>query len=353
MNLSNLIHEINKIFIKELGDKLFDEYIDLVKKSLIIKMSDKNIILQKINEIYKKRININKSSIIKNIIFNVKEQIRNQNNKHNQRKMSNFKQSIYLREIEIIIQYLIENSENSGKIPDFISILLYVAKQRKIIEVLKLNENYWMFGLLRTETRDIKNSRDEIRLRSPIQASRGDHLINELATGRNISTNELSKLPLNNHAFKYNGIKLTSLNVSLWRKNRRYSASWIHTKAIYIYPLLLKMNELYDRFISSNVKSKRLLSKLYWVYMQTCPFQRGSSSIGEIIFSALLQKYFNCDFKLYKEEVIPEIIPDIHALSYDLKKFQDIFWERFTTCPINNRNNNNQHSNVPTNFFDN
>ena len=87
--------------------------------------------------------------------------------------------------------------------------------------------------------------------------------------------------------------------------------------------------------------------------MQTCPFERGSASIGEIIFSALLQKYFGCNFKIYEEEVRPEIIPDIHALSYDLKRFQDIFWERFTTCPINNRNNNNQHSNVPTNFFDN
>jgi hypothetical protein len=45
--------------------------------------------------------------------------------------------------------------------------------------------------------------------------------------------------------------------------------------------------------------------------------------------------------------VRPQIIPDIHALSYDLKKFQDIFWERFTTCQINNTQN------VPNNFWEN
>lgn len=84
--------------------------------------------------------------------------------------------------------------------------------------------------------------------------------------------------------------------------------------------------------------------------MQTCPFVRGSASIGEILFSALLQKYFGCNFKIYDEAVRPEIIPDIHALSYDLKRFQDIFWERFTTFQINKKNNNH---NVPTNFFDN
>jgi hypothetical protein len=227
-----------------------------------------------------------------------------------------------------------------------------------------LNENYEIFGLLRKETKYIRNSSGRIInviiFRSSIKASRGEHLINELATGRNIWTNKRNSLSPNNHAFKYNNIKLTSFNVTPWRNEKnRYKAKWIHTKAIYIYPLLLKMDELYNKFITSNVKSKRLLSKLYWLYMQTCPFERGSASIGEIIFSALLQKYFGCNFKIYEEEVRPEIIPDIHALSYDLKRFQDIFWERFTTCPINkrnnnnNNNNNNQHQNIPNNFWEN
>ena len=260
MDFHRLYSEINKdIFIKELGDMSFDKYIDLFRESYIIKISDKKIILQKIKKIYEKTRNINESLTIKNIIFNVIQIIGNEN-EHNQRKMSNFKQSIYLREIEIIIQYLIHNEI----FPDFISILLYVAKQRKIIEVLKLNPDYWMFGLLRTETRYIKNSKgeykNEIRLRSPIQESRGNHLINELAIGRNISTNKIKKLPLDNHAFTYNRIKLTSLNVVLWKNNRRFFANWIHTKSIYIYPLILKMNKLYNRFITSNVISKRLLS---------------------------------------------------------------------------------------------
>jgi hypothetical protein len=124
-----------------------------------------------------------------------------------------------------------------------------------------------------------------------------------IALGRNISTNEINKLAQNNHAFKYNGIKLTSLNVSLWKTSKRFLAAWIHTKAIYIYPLLLKMNKLYDRFITSNVKSKRLLSKLYWVYMQTCPFLRGSSSIGEILFSALLQNILDVILKYMKKKL--------------------------------------------------
>ena len=54
-----------------------------------------------------------------------------------------------------------------------------------------------------------------------------------------------------------------------------------------------------ERYLGSNEKvirteqSKNLLSELYWLYMQSCPFERGSASIGEIIFSALLQKHFD------------------------------------------------------------
>lgn len=159
MNYHNLYREINDdIFVKELGETLFNEYIKLFKKSYIIEEIDKNIILQKIKNFYKKTINNSKN--IKNIIFNLRQNIGNQNNKNNQRKMSNFKQSIYLSEIKLIIQDLYDNIE---EFPNFISILLYVAKQRKIIEVLKLNPNYWMFGLLRTETREIKNSRGEYK----------------------------------------------------------------------------------------------------------------------------------------------------------------------------------------------
>ena len=75
--------------------------------------------------------------------------------------------------------------------------------------------------------------------------------------------------------------------------------------------------------------------------MQSCPFERGSASIGEIIFSALLQKHFDCDFKLFKERFNPRIIPDIHALTYPLEKFQSIFWDQFVLCENKNSNWNN------------
>ena len=78
--------------------------------------------------------------------------------------------------------------------------------------------------------------------------------------------------------------------------------------------------------------------------MQTCPFERGSASIGEIIFSALLQKHFDCDFKLFKEKFSPQIIPDIHALTFPLEKFQSIFWDQFVSCE-NYKNNFSRNSN--------
>ena len=376
-SLSEIETNMNDIFKTQLTESDYKNYIMLILSSNNDYINDILSILDALSIYYRKYNSVkqelisfktmltttnnksNVSSKLKQIISLIKEKNENlKKNKNNQRGMSNFKQSIYLFEVNLIIKYLIDNFENNEIFENFISILLYVAKKRKIIEILKLNENYEIFGLLRKETKYIRNSSgriiNEIIFRSSIKASRGDHLINELATGRNIWTNKRNSLSPNNHAFKYNNIKLTSFNVTPWTNEKnRCNAKWIHTKAIYIYPLLLKLNKLYDRFITSNVKSKRLLSKLYWLYMQTCPFERGSASIGEIIFSALLQKYFGCNFKIYEEEVRPEIIPDIHALSYDLKRFQDIFWERFTTCPINKRNNNNQNQNVPNNFFDN
>lgn len=315
---------------------------DYISQTRDLNESDKKQILEKLKKLYPT--NTNNLNINLEKLYNLFDK-RNKTNRNNIRKMSNFKQRIYLSEVNDIIDYIIHNIEI---FTDFTEILLLVAKKRKIIEILKLNPDYMLFGMIRKD-------KEKERMYSLIQKSRGNHLINELQSGRNRTTNIRNHKELNNHAFKYNGIKLTSLNyvVGFTMPWLRSHGMWIHTKSENIIKLFLKMNELYKIFITSNVKSKRLLSKLYWLYMQTCPFVRGSASIGEIIFSALLQKYFGCNFKIYDEAVRPEIIPDIHALSYDLKKFQDIFWERFTTCLINKRNNNNQHSNVPTNFFDN
>jgi len=89
--------------------------------------------------------------------------------------------------------------------------------------------------------------------------------------------------------------------------------------------------------LSSNDKvirteqSKDLLCELYWLFMQTCPFIRGSAAIAEIIFSALLQKHFGCNFKLLTEKYNAKHIPDIHALTYPLEKFKKFFWEKLVS----------------------
>ena len=303
---------------------------------------------ERLKSIYKFE-DINRKSVIRiktritKIITDIKTKEKiNNNNSRNIRKLSKFYQDIYLEEVSKIIKYLIQNID---KFESFTSILKYIVKKRKIIEILKLNFEWDKYGKVRLQNGKPNNN---VQFISQLSKCKANHLIEELQ--EKLEKAKLEKKNQNKIILSdYNGINLTSYNDLGVFKYR-----WIHTKVKYIYTLLLKLNKLYDRFITSNVKSKRLLSKLYWVYMQICPFERGSASIGEIIFSALLQKYFGCNFKIYEEEEVkPEIIPDIHALSYDLKKFQDIFWERFTTCPINNRNNNNQHSNVPTNFFDN
>ena len=96
--------------------------------------------------------------------------------------------------------------------------------------------------------------------------------------------------------------------------------------------------------LSSNDKvirteqSKDLLCELYWLFMQTCPFIRGSAAIAEIIFSALLQKHFGCNFKLLTEPYNSKHIPDIHALTYPLKNFKIFFWEKLVS-KINNSGN--------------
>jgi hypothetical protein len=104
------------------------------------------------------------------------------------------------------------------------------------------------------------------------------------------------------------------------------------------------MNKLYTEFLSavnrSNNTSKiDILPELYWLYMQTCPFERGSAAIGEILFSVLLRKHFGCDFLISKGwNGDPLTIPDIHALHYQLDHFKSIFWGQLTDCGLKNKN---------------
>ena len=140
-----------------------------------------------------------------------------------------------MSEVAEIINYIKDNINNIEIFPDFTSILLYVAKRRKIIEILKLNPDYMLFGTFRKH-----DESNEFRFYSEIQKSRGNHLINELQKQKNRTTNIIEKKEIDNHAFTYNGIKLTSRNhvVGYTENHLRHLPIWIHTKSENIIKLL-------------------------------------------------------------------------------------------------------------------
>jgi len=316
-----------------------------IKERLLLTEDDFKNIKYKMKEYYGKYVN-NDDELYND--YNVLKTKINKNNRLNKsvssgpRNIVKFKQDIYKKELRKIIDFLLLQLEN---FTDFTSIILFVAKRRKIIELLKLElDNYNIFGKFR-----------EIRIFSPIISSRGNHLINNIVSeyGQN--------------KCRYKNKKLTYIRNKIGQGNVKHLC-WEHTLPRFILKLLDEMNEIYEEFkrsllhknnneqiknsksfnlLSSNDKvikteqSKNLLSKLYWLYMQTCPFERGSASIGEIIFSALLQLYFDCDFRLFREPFSPLLIPDIHALTYKLEYFQSIFWDQFVSCENKNSNWNN------------
>jgi len=237
------------------------------------------------------------------------------------RNVQKFKQDIYMNELQEVIQFLCDNIDNLELFPDFLSIVLFVAKKRKIIEYLKFKKDWKLFGSLR-KSKYVNGMKAEFQ--SNIINSSGKHLINN----GNIQSNQI----------KYNNNNLTEI-----RKYNNHPV-WVHTSADIIIKLLYKMNKLYEEFKKSLVnrnnsgKSQTLLCELYWLFIQTCPFERGSAAIAEIIFSALLQKHFGCNFKLLTEPYNSKHIPDIHALTYPLKNFKIFFWEKLVS-KINNSGN--------------
>lgn len=314
------------------------EEIDKIKEYLqTITESERNEIIEKMKSYYGKYIielKIPNNKIIPNRNNSNYKRIRikyyenssvNKTRTITPRYVEKFKQDIYQQELQDVITFLISNLES---FPNFVSIILFVAKKRSMIELLKLNlEIYKSFVDLRASTSNTKHS-----LISNIIASNGEHLVSYI---------ESLKLP---YDLTYNQIPLTIIGYH-FTKGGLY---WFHTNEMNIYKLFMIMNELYIDFIRSlsklrnnqnqnqnmihrnsnrnNERSKMILSELYWVYMQTCPFFRGSASIGEMIFSALLQKYFDCNFRLFTEPYNKELIPDIYALTYPLEKFKSIFW---------------------------
>jgi hypothetical protein len=329
------------------------ERINLYLESLYPK--DQEEVIKKIKKYYKKYIDkrqIKNNSILKSI-YNIKADYNSNKNinkslTNTPRNNEKFMQEIYIQEVREIISYLFHNLDNQEIFPNFESIILYTAKKRKFIELYKLNlailvdnntktQMFYYFGRFRGITFNQWNEK-HLDFISPVIDSKGQHLVDYIYQNFKIypyPSNE--KYPI-----KYKDFYLTHIDFPDSKINY---LRWVHTLDTQIYDLLQEMNKLFQKFKSSlsnsnKEKPKNLLSELYWLYMQTCPFFRGSASIGEIIFSALLQKYFNCDFKLLREKFNPVIIPDIHALTYTLDLFKSIFWQQFVTCE-NNKNNSN------------
>ena len=236
--------------------------------------------------------------------------------------------------------------ENQDIFPSFESIILYTAKKRKMIELYKLNigvlvdnEKKIPFFMYFGRFRGITRINENLNFTSPVVGSKAEHLVDYI-------TQNYQDYPI-----LYKDYALTWIDLP--DKEKDY-IRWRHPLGTQIYNLLQEMNKLFKNFKKSLLnankeKSKNLLSELYWLYMQTCPFFRGSASIGEIVFSALLQKYFDCDFKLFIEPFSPLLIPDIHALTYPLEYFKSIFWDQFVSC--SNYKNNISRNSKWTNYM--
>lgn len=310
--LSNLQENLNNSNKLEINKKLKKHYSKYYENDL-----NKKSILEHAKKI-KQKYESNKE-VSHNLLINIAP-----------RNVQQFEQDIYMRELQDAIQFLIANIDNSNSFPDFLSIVLFVAKKRKIIEYLKFKNDWELFGSLRNSNR-VNGRKSEFI--SNIFSSSGAHLLNN-------KNNELVS-----NIIKYNNEKLTEIRI--FNNGEFKNGYWIHPSAYSIPRLLYLMNKLYKKFNKSlsnknNIeKSKDLLCELYWLFMQTCPFERGSAAIAEIIFSALLQKHFRCNFKLLTEPYNPRHIPDIHALTYPLEKFKVFFWEKLVSKNNNSRNQPN------------
>ena len=315
------------------GIKKIEDYLEILSED------DKEEIIKKMKKYYQKyTTNINNKNI-RMSLYEIKNRY-NRNNSVNKTRVTNAPrtmekkmQELYQEEVREVISSLIENLENTSMFPDFESIILYAAKKRRLIElyklnilVLKNNELQRPFFMYFGKFRGVSTKNIQLNFESPVISSKGEHLVNYI-------TEYYRYYPL-----RYKDYDLTSVKFPDEEKDH---LRWHHTIDTQIYNLLKEMNKLFEKFKSSlsnrnrnenKEKSKKLLSELYWLYMQACPFLRGSASIGEMVFSALLQKYFGCDFRLFREPFNPMLIPDIHALTYILEYFQYIFWNQFVSC---------------------
>jgi hypothetical protein len=126
--------------------------IERLKKLLVLTEFDKLYIKHKMKKYYGEY--ITDDTLYNDDYSKLKKKI-NQNNRPNKsvsvssgpRKIMKFKQDIYMNELQESIEYLNRNLE---QFLSFESIIFYIAKRRKIIELLKLNlTEYELFGEFR------------------------------------------------------------------------------------------------------------------------------------------------------------------------------------------------------------
>jgi hypothetical protein len=251
-----------------------------------------------------------------------------------------FKQAIYNNEIAELKKWLISNINNKKLFPNFERIVMFVAKNRQMIEFLKLGKVIDAHSIEHSKYFEVfgKRRKPGDFFSSPLFYSHAEHL-------HKAETEKFKQI-----IYTYKGRLFEDLTG--YMHFFRGSPMWFHTDAQFHSELFKIMNELYSEFLSlvnrqNSVNKKDILVELYWLYMQTCPFERGSAAIGEILFSVLLRKYFSCDFFISRGwHGNPKIIPDIHALHYQLDHFKSIFWKQFTNCAGNsNQNINNATTN--------
>jgi len=313
---------------------IYKEYIDSSKEL--------NEIFAGTLEKFKKILKGNFVNTEENIIRSLKELVRKFSVAYNANRSKNksmrgprnthvFKQNIYNTEIAELKEFLIKNLDTE-LFSNFESIVMYVAKKRQMIEFLKLGfiksnlQNYQNINKYNLYF-DIFGKKRGLNdnMVSPLFGSHAKHLFDEFIN---------KKITLIQHKYNYLGEEIPlTIYSGMWVGTPK----WEHTNVSF-HPILFEiMNKLYSEFLSNrnnnNTSKKNKLAELYWVYMQTCPFERGSASIGEILFSVLLRKYFSCDFFISNGwNGNPVIIPDIHALMYDLERFKKIFFDQFTNC---------------------
>lgn len=201
------------------------EEIDKIKDYLqTITDSERSEIIQKIKFYYGKYINelkIQNNKLIPNKNNTNYKSLRSKyyNNSSVNKTITNtprfvmkFKQNIYEREIQELIHFLIGNFHI---FENFMSIILFVAKKRRIIELLKLNlETSNSFIDLRASVSNIEKS-----FISDIIESNGEHLVSYIRS---------LQLP---YSVKYNEITLTRIGYHP-TYNKLY---WFHTSQIHTY----------------------------------------------------------------------------------------------------------------------